>query len=85
MPYQDEPPENLPPGELDARYGKPKKMPLVTAVLGVVHNLNHDIVTVEILKESGQRYLLPFGQGILRQFIDMCAPSVEGHKRPRVN
>ncbi len=78
MPYQDEPPENLPPGELDARYGKPKKMPLVTAVLGVVHNLNHDLVTVEILNESGQRYLLSFGQGILRQFVDMCAPSVGG-------
>ena len=85
MHYQDEPPENLPLGELDARYGKPKKMPLVTAVLGVVDNLDHDIVTVEILNESGQRYLLFFGQGILRQFIDMCAPSVEGHKRPRVN
>ena len=85
MRYEDVYPNSMSVEELDARYGKPEKTPLVIAILAVMSNVSHDTVTVEVLNEAGQRHLMPFTQDALKRFIDLCAPQAEGEQRPKTN
>ena len=71
--------------ELDATYGKPKKVAAVTAVLGLLSNMHHDMMTVEFLTDNGERILVPFAQSTIRELIRLCGDEASSADRPKTN
>jgi hypothetical protein len=77
-------PNEMTPEEIEASYGKAEPMSVVSHVIGVMENAQHDRVTIDAITEDGHRLLIPFNQSALKTLVHMVEDALKT-VRPRTN